>query len=110
MGEKTHTSKSNEVKRTNEKVDLRKHKKRLTTFTEKQFIMETRKKYKQEDLRKKMEKISKDQKKEDDFGSSLKEDDTKKKNSKLNCIGFPHDDPYGLSEAWWTIFTKPKVK
>ena len=41
--------------------------------------METRKKYKQEDLRKKMEKISKDQKKEDDFGSSLKEDDTKKK-------------------------------
>ena len=28
----------------------------------------------------------------------------------LNCIGFPHDDPYGLAEAWWKIFTKPEVK
>ena len=30
--------------------------------------------------------------------------------SKLNCIGFPHDDPYGLSEAFWKIFTKPKTE
>ena len=69
--------------------------------------MATREKYKQEDLRKKMEQITKHQKKEDNF---FKEDDKKKKTSKLNCIGFPHNDPYGLSEAWWKIFTKPKVE
>ena len=40
-----------------------------------------------------------------DFLSYLKEDETKE----LNCIGFPHNDPYGLSEAFWKIFTKPKV-
>ena len=28
---------------------------------------------------------------------------------KLNNIGYPHDDPYGLSEAFWKIFTKPYV-
>ena len=28
---------------------------------------------------------------------------------KLNNIGYPHDDPYGLSEAFWKIFTKPDV-
>ena len=32
------------------------------------------------------------------------------KSKELNCIGFPHDDPYGLAEAWWKIFTKPEVK
>ena len=26
----------------------------------------------------------------------------------LNELGFPVDDPYGLAEAFWTIFTKPK--
>jgi len=26
---------------------------------------------------------------------------------KLNCIGYPEDDPYGLVAAFWTIFTKP---
>ena len=26
---------------------------------------------------------------------------------KLNSIGYPHDDPYGLIAAFWTIFTKP---
>ena len=26
----------------------------------------------------------------------------------LNELGFPLDDPYGLAEAFWTIFTKPK--
>ena len=31
-----------------------------------------------------------------------------KKDAGLNCIGYPHDDPYGLVEAWWKIFTKPK--
>ena len=31
-----------------------------------------------------------------------------KKEDGLNCIGYPHDDPYGLVEAWWKIFTKPK--
>ena len=29
---------------------------------------------------------------------------------KLNSIGYPHDDPYGLVEAWWKIFTKPTEK
>ena len=100
MGEKTHTSKGNEVKRTDEKVDLRKHRKRITTDEEKLFIMETRKKYKQEDLSKKMQKISDEQ----------KNDVVLKKKTKLNSIGFPFNDPYGLSEAWWKIFTKPKVE
>ena len=27
--------------------------------------------------------------------------------TKLNHLGYPHDDPYGLAEAWWKIFTKP---
>ena len=27
--------------------------------------------------------------------------------SKVNHLPYPHDDPYGLSEAWWKIFTKP---
>ena len=29
--------------------------------------------------------------------------------NKLNCIGYPHDDPYGLAEAWWKIFPKPET-
>ena len=33
-----------------------------------------------------------------------------KKDAGLNCIGYPHDDPYGLVEAWWKIFTKPTNK
>ena len=33
-----------------------------------------------------------------------------KKDDGLNCIGYPHDDPYGLVEAWWKIFTKPTDK
>ena len=28
---------------------------------------------------------------------------------KVNHLGYPHDDPYGLSEAFWKIFTKPNV-
>ena len=43
----------------NERVDLRKHKKRITTYEEKQYILETRKKYKDNDLRSKMLKVSK---------------------------------------------------
>jgi len=31
----------------------------------------------------------------------------KEKKVKLNCIGYPEDDPYGLAAAFWTIFTKP---
>ena len=100
MEKKTHTSKGDEVKRTDEKVDLRKHRKRITTDEEKIFIMETREKYKQEDLSKKMQRISDEQ----------KNDVVLKKKTKLNSIGYPHNDPYGLSEAWWKIFTKPKVK
>ena len=33
---------------------------------------------------------------------------SKEKKVKLNCIGYPEDDPYGLAAAFWTIFTKPK--
>ncbi len=62
--------------------------------------METREKYKQEDLSKKMQKIS----------DAQKNDVVLKKKTKLNSIGFPFNDPYGLSEAWWKIFTKPKVE
>ena len=29
--------------------------------------------------------------------------------NKLYCIGFPYNDPYGLAEAWWKIFTKPET-
>jgi len=26
----------------------------------------------------------------------------------LNCLGYPTNDPYGLSAAFWRIFTKPE--
>jgi len=32
----------------------------------------------------------------------------KNKSKELNCIGYPHDDPYGLIAAWWKIFSKPQ--
>ena len=100
MEKKTHTSESNEVKRTDEKVDLRKHRKRITTDEEKRFIMQKREEYDQQLLKEKMEKINKEQ----------KNDVVLKKKTKVNSIGFPLNDPYGLSEAWWKIFTKPKVE
>lgn len=34
----------------------------------------------------------------------------KNKSKELNCIGYPHDDPYGLIAAWWKIFSKPQGK
>ena len=80
---------------------------RITTQEEKDYIKETREKYKRGELRDKMEKVSKEQKGEgEDFLSYLQEDENK---SELNSIGFTHNDPYGLSEAFWKIFTKPKV-
>jgi hypothetical protein len=33
-----------------------------------------------------------------------------KETKELNCIGYPHNDPYGLSAAFWKIFTKPEVE
>ena len=44
--------------------------------------------------------------------SGLKNEEKKvsKKDDGLNILGFPKDDPYGLVEAWWKIFTKPKIK
>ena len=59
MGKETYTSESREIGKENERVDLRKHKKRITTYEEKQYILETRKKYKDNDLRSKMLKVSK---------------------------------------------------
>ena len=42
-----------------ERIDLRKCKKRITTFEEKTYVNEMRKKYQHDDLRTKMMKISK---------------------------------------------------
>ena len=53
------TKQSNSTQEEDEKVDLRKHRKRITTPEEKEYILEMRKKYKEEDLREKMERISK---------------------------------------------------
>ena len=61
--------------------------------------MDNREKYKEEDLKDKMQRIS-------DIQNEVVKP---KKKNKLNNIGFPHDDPYGLSEAFWKIFTKPKI-
>ena len=58
MGETTHTSKSTQTERTDEKVDLRKFRKRITTPEEIKEIHDNRKKYKEEDLRAKMQRIS----------------------------------------------------
>ena len=43
-------------------------------------------------------------------GRKKEEKKVSKKDAGLNCIGYPHDDPYGLVAAWWKIFTKPKEK
>ena len=64
MEQKTPSSESDATQRENEKVDLRKHKKRITTFEEKTYINEMRRKYQQDDLRTKMLKISKKLKEE----------------------------------------------
>ena len=53
------TEQSNSTHEENEKVDLRKHRKRITTPEEKEYIYEMRKKYKEEDLKEKMARISK---------------------------------------------------
>ena len=52
------TKPSDEVKREDEKVDLRKFRKRLTTPEEIKEIHDNIKKYKEEDLRAKMQRIS----------------------------------------------------
>ena len=52
------TKQSQEFNEENQKVDMRKFKKRLTTTEEIQEIHDNRKKYKEEDLRAKMQRIS----------------------------------------------------
>ena len=64
MGKTTHTSEGIQTERTDEKVDLRKHRKRITTPEEIKEIHDNRKKYREEDLRAKMQRIS-DQLKEE---------------------------------------------
>ena len=64
MGEETYTSESREVSKQDGKIDLRKCKKRITTFEEKTYVNEMRKKYQHDDLREKMAKISKQLKEE----------------------------------------------
>tara|TARA_R110002110_G_scaffold208098_2_gene420315 strand:- start:923 stop:1138 length:216 start_codon:yes stop_codon:yes gene_type:complete len=61
MGEETHTEKGEGTGTQDEKVDLRKHRKRITTPEELQEIYDNRKKYKEEDLKQKMERISEQQ-------------------------------------------------
>ena len=53
-------------------------------------------------VKKKIKKLQSGRKKE--------EKKVSKKDAGFNVIGFPHDDPYGLAEAWWKIFTKPTEK
>ena len=57
MGE-TDTKPSDEIKRENEKIDMRTMRKRLTTPEEIKEIHDNRKKYREEDLRAKMQRIS----------------------------------------------------
>ena len=64
MGEETYTSESREAGKENERIDLRKCKKRITTFEEKTYVNEMRRKYQHDDLREKMAKISKQLKEE----------------------------------------------
>ena len=58
MGKETHTSEGKQISGTDEKVDLRKHRKRLTTAEEIKEIHDNRKKYKEEDLKARMQRIS----------------------------------------------------
>ncbi len=58
MGKTTHTRKSTQTEREDEKIDLRKFRKRLTTPEEIKEIHDNRKKYREEDLRAKMQRIS----------------------------------------------------
>ena len=64
MGKETYSSKSREGGEENERIDLRKCKKRITTFEEKTYVNEMRRKYQHDDLREKMAKISKQLKEE----------------------------------------------
>ena len=64
MGKETHTSESREIGEANERIELRKCKKRITTFEEKTYVNEMRRKYQHDDLREKMAKISKQLKEE----------------------------------------------
>jgi len=58
MGKTTHTSEGSQTERTDEKIDMRTMRKRLTTTEEIKEIHDNRKKYKEEDLREKMQRIS----------------------------------------------------
>ena len=58
MGKTTHTRKSTQTEWEDEKIDLRKFRKRLTTPEEIKEIHDNRKKYREEDLRAKMQRIS----------------------------------------------------
>ena len=58
MGKETHTSEGAQIEHEDERIDLRKCRKRITTYEEKTYINEMRKKYQHDDLRTKMQKIS----------------------------------------------------
>ena len=83
--------------RKNEKV------KRITTPKEIEELKQLREIGKTMELKEKMDKVNKEEKKE--IGKT-----ERKKYVTVNGTKYLADDPYGLSEAWWKIFTKPEVK
>ena len=93
----THPTKGISLGRKNEII------KRITTPEELEELKKLREIGKTMELKDKMEKVNKENKKNEEGSRII----TRKK---LNHLGFPHADPYGLSEAFWKIFTKPEVK
>ena len=83
--------------RKNEKI------KRITTPEELEELKQLREVGKSMELKEKMDKINKEEKKE--IGKT-----ERKKYVTVNGTKYLADDPYGLAEAFWKIFTKPEVK
>ena len=94
---KTNTTKGNETVRKNEKF------KRITTQEELEELKQLREIGKTMELKEKMDKVNKEEKKE--IGKT-----ERKKYVTVNGTKYLADDPFGLSEAFWKIFTKPEVK
>ena len=52
------------------------------------------------ELKEKMDKINKEERKIEAGKTE------RKKYTTINGTKYPEDDPYGLAESWWKIFTK----
>ena len=90
-------TKSFSPSRKNEKV------RRITTPEELEELKQLREIGKTMELKEKMGKINKEEKKM--IGKA-----ERKKYVTVNGTKYLEDDPFGLAEAWWKIFTKPKVE